>query len=134
MQFPAKFQSGTMRIFGLLLSLALWALPAQAALAEPPSIEAFQERCEEKGGVYSIVDGELILTAESINDYCAGFLEGVLALLQDEEHVCADRKYRTPYALRSVVNFYVRDNPSEGLDASVVVAQAFKRAFPCDND
>ena len=123
-----------MRIFGLLVSLALWALPAQAALAEPPSIEVFQERCEDKGDVYSAVGGELIQLGESIDEYCAGFLEGVLALLEDEERVCPDRKYRTAYYLVSVVNFYVKDKPSEGLKASVVVTQAFKRAFPCDKE
>ena len=123
------------RIRGLLLVMSVVALPS-TALAELPSIEALQERCKDKTDVYSAVGGKLVQLGERIDQYCVGFLEGILATLENEKRACPEWKNNridTDY-LVSVVNHYVEDQMPGDLNASIVVTEAFERAFPCDDE
>ena len=120
-----------------LLPLSMVLLPS-AAFSEPPSIENFQEYCADKTDLYMAYDasGELIKKGEKIDGYCAGFLEGVLAALEHEKLACPNWEKDRISAdfLLSVLNHYAEEKSSNDVNASIVVAKAFKRAFPCDSE
>ncbi len=116
------------------LALSSIVLLPSAAFSHPPSIEILQERCADKTKVYTRSQGELIQKGERIGGYCAGFLEGVLTALENEKLVCPKwekDRIDTDFLL-SVLEFYAKEKSQKGVKASVVVAQAFKRAFSCE--
>ena len=93
-----------------------------------------QERCDDKTKVYFIYEGDLIQKGERIGGYCAGFLEGVLTALENEKLVCPKwekDRIDTDFLL-SVLDIYAKEKSQKGVKASVIVAQAFKRAFSCE--
>ncbi len=120
-----------------LLAFFTMLLLATAAFSQPPSIEFLLEVCAKKTIVYG-QDGKggLFKKGKHISGQCAGFLEGVLSTLENENLACPNwRKERigTEFLI-SVVEFYAKDNPQKEADAGVVVSKAFKRAFHCDKN
>ncbi len=110
----------------------------RSGFAASSYIETLLENCADKTVVYMMDDasGELIKKGEKIDWYCAGFLEGVLAALEHEKLVCPDwekDRISTDFLL-SVLNHYAEEKSSKGVNASIVVTKAFKRAFPCDSE
>lgn len=71
---------------------------------------------------------------ERVDGYCAGFLEGVLAALEYEKLACPkwEKERISAEFLLSVLDNYAKEKSQEGIKSSVVVAQAFKRAFSCE--
>ena len=120
-----------------LLLPFLMVLLSSPALSHPPSIETLQERCTKKTRVHYIDkdEGELVLKGERVDGYCAGFLEGVLAALEHEKLACPkwEKERISTEFLLSVLDNYEKENSQEDAKASVVVVQAFKRAFSCED-
>ena len=119
--------------FVVLSLLVLLSYPAFSHLLY---IENLQEHCAERTKIHFIDkdEKELVLKGERIDGYCAGFLEGVLAALEQEKLVCPkwEKERISTEFLLSVLDNYTKEKSQEGVKASVIVVQAFKRAFSCE--
>jgi hypothetical protein len=112
-----------------------------AVQGEPPSLDAVLKACERKtlveehGPVEVKPDGwsiqEVKPIGETIDAYCKGFLEGMLAALVRAQKICLKDKDTSPDFLLSVVLTYRAVTKSKDNDAAMVIEAAFKRAFDC---
>lgn len=107
---------------------------SSVAGAEPVSLSSLQHRCAEKTRVMGSVAGKYPVVGEKIDGYCSGFLNGVISALEHEKLVCPKRDKKTIETsyLLSVLEYFVKDKSLERAAAGDVLADAFKRAFPCN--
>ncbi len=116
------------------MKTTLRALVAVAALivvvpstARSQSIETLQTRCAQKTLMYN---REAVKIGEALDDYCRGFLEGVLAAMQRAKLICPEH-LPDGNVLLSVFSTYAADQKLKGVDAAEAVAAAYERAYPC---
>jgi hypothetical protein len=116
-----------------LLCLVFAALTGMASQANAEaSIESVLKACKEKTIVYGRDEkGGLVKVGETIDGYCRGFLEGVLASLDHAQTICVKDKNTSPDFLLSTVLTYRAEAKSQDNDAVTVIESAFKRAFNC---
>jgi hypothetical protein len=113
-------------------SLAASLLFGVSAQADAPPLDALLKTCEEKTIVLGWDEqGKAVKVGESIDGYCKGFLEGMLAALVRAKMVCLKDKDTSPYFLLSSVLTYRAETKSQDNDAAMVIEAAFRRAFSC---
>jgi hypothetical protein len=114
-----------------VVSLAIVFTPS-AALSQPMTLELLQKRCADKTIVMGHdALGGVIKTGERLGGFCAGFLQGALAAMQEANIVCPESETDAS-SLLSVLETYVKDAGIGQADAGKVVDEAFRRAFPCN--
>lgn len=122
----------TRLLAGVLASLI--AIPS-AALPQPMTIENLQNRCSEKTIVMGRdAKGNVVKTGERLDSYCAGYLEGALAAMQQTKLACPrfEKDHIDAGFLLSVLETYVKDSGLSGVEAGRVIDEAYRRAFPCN--
>jgi hypothetical protein len=103
-----------------------------AALSQPMTLELLKKRCADKTIVMGHdARGRVIKTGERLGGFCAGFLQGALAAMQEANIACPERETDARFLL-SVLETYVKDAGISQADAGQVVDEAFRRAFPCN--
>jgi hypothetical protein len=122
-----------MRMRPVFAVLILFGASAIASKAEAQaSLDAVLKSCEKKMLHYGYDEkGSAVKVGESIDPYCSGFLEGVLAVLVRARTVCLKDKNTTPDFLLSTVLTYQTETKSQDKDAETIIEAAFKRAFTC---
>jgi hypothetical protein len=115
-----------------VVSLAIVFTPS-AALSQPMTLELLKKRCADKTIVmgHDAFLGGVIKTGERLGGFCAGFLQGALAAMQEANIVCPESE-TDGSSLLSVLETYVKDAGIGQADAGQVVDEAFRRAFPCN--
>jgi len=117
-----------------LILISVLAIPS-LALSQALSIENLQSRCSKKTLVYGRdSNGKVVKTGETVDDYCAGYLEGTLSAMQHAKLACpensSDKQIDTGFLI-SVIDTYVKDAGLSHADAGQVIGEAYQRAFPC---
>ena len=121
----------TMMLLPLILFVLL--LPS-TAYSKTRSIEILQEACEREILEYANgARGKFFRKANEIDEYCGGFLEGVLAAREHLNIICPQWKMDRIDAdyMLSVFKNFIEEVPSKNKRASVVFAKVYIRAFPC---
>ena len=112
-----------------LLFMASYAATGMASeVNAQPSIDGVLKACKQKTLVYNR-DG--IKVGETMDAYCRGFLEGMLASLDHAQTICVKGQDTSPDFLLSAVLTYQAEANSQENDAATVIEAAFKRAFSC---
>jgi hypothetical protein len=113
------------RLIVLVTSIAFI---SSSAIAQSLSLDSLQTRCAQKTLVMS---REGVQIGTKLNDYCAGFLEGALALMTREKFICPDEHVDSVFLL-SVFDVYVNDKKLKGSDnLAEAIEAAYQRAFSC---
>lgn len=110
------------------LCAALYVTSARATTTTERLVAA----CDDKTVKLERVDGKLQKIAESMDSFCEGYLIGSFEALRGEKLVCVKDEMPRPEYLSSVFRMYMeqrRDHKKAA--ATVVVREAFRRAFPC---
>jgi hypothetical protein len=115
----------TLIFFGVSASASL-------ATAQVSTDAVLKKSCEKKMLHYGYDDkGSAVKVGESIDPYCRGVLDGVLAVLVRARTICVKDKNTSPDFLLSTVLTYRAETKSQENDAALVIETAFKRAFTC---
>ena len=103
-----------------------------AAPTQPITIENFQNLCSKKVPYFAPdAKGSWIKMAETLDGYCAGYLEGALAAMQQAKLACPNKDQTDAAFLLSVIDTYVKDAGLSQVDAGQAIDGAYQRAFPC---
>jgi hypothetical protein len=96
------------------------------------SLDAVLTSCEKKMQVYGRDEkGGVVKVGETLDSYCRGFLEGMLAVLASTRTICIKDKNTSPDFLLSTVLTYRSERKVSDNDSASVIEAAFKRAFTC---
>jgi hypothetical protein len=118
--------------FRSLAVLIFFGVNAPTAQAEVPSLDAVLKACAEKTIVFGRDEkGDLVEVGKTIDGYCKGFLEGMLAVLVHTQTICLKDKNTSADFLLSTVLTYRTATKSQDNDAASVIEAALKRAFNC---
>jgi hypothetical protein len=93
------------------------------------SIKQLSNECSKSMSTTQLVDGKIKIVGEEMDPFCRGYLLGVYDVITAAGEV----KNEAPSAdyLKSVVNTYLRDNPTKNSGpAAPILRAAFRRAFP----
>ena len=95
--------------------------------------EALLNSCKEKTQVMKLIQGKPEVVGEKIAGLCHGYLVGVYDALIESKMICTPSDAPTPEYLYSVLQTFLKLEPSGSAKPAVEVTRAaYQRAFPCE--
>ena len=95
--------------------------------------ETLLNACKEKTQVMKLIQGKPEVVGEKIAGLCHGYLVGVYDALVESKVICAPSDLPTPEYLYSVLETFLKIEPSGSAKPAVEVTQAaYQRAFSCE--
>lgn len=95
--------------------------------------ERLLNACKEKTKVMKLIQGKPEVVGEKIDGLCHGYLVGIYDALVENKVICTPSDPPTPEHLYSVLETYLKVEPSGSTKGAVEVTRtAYQRAFLCE--
>ena len=116
----------------LNICVLVWLPPISNVLAETSAAHLI-ESCDKRMSVVGRADGKPQEIAETMDQFCEGYLSAFAEALAIERIICFKRSTPRPEYFESVFRIYLKSHPQSTDDtAQSLVRAALIRAFPCN--